>query len=218
MRSKVVFLLSLVMATITTFLLINYMQQTDVKGQTGPVMADVIVAKDVISENQRITREMVEVKKMVKEDIHPKTVTSLEEIDGKFATTKIDQGEVILAHRLKAEEEEAQVVSRKIKEGYRAVSIGVNIVQSVTNLIEPEDTVDVLFTETLKDESIKTKQILTNVRVLAVGRKITTPQPDDTYVEYSSVTLELIPDDARKLVEASEKGTIHLTLNSSLIP
>ena len=36
-------------------------------------------------------------------------------------------------------------------EGYRAVTVGVNINQSVSNLIEPEDEVDVILTKVAKD-------------------------------------------------------------------
>ena len=44
-----------------------------------------------------------------------------------------------------------------------------------------------------------------------------TKKEDEEYVEYSSVTLELKPEDAVKLVNASEKGDLHLTIHSKII-
>jgi pilus assembly protein CpaB len=129
----------------------------------------------------------------------------------------IVKDEQILSHRLVSEKEEITYVSRKLKEGYRAVSVGVNINQSVTNLIEPEDEVDVILTKTIKgvgsDSRVISEFILKKARVLAVGRKMVNPEDtEEPYVEYSSVTLELKPEDALKLVNSSQEGNIHFIL------
>ncbi|MDG5790060.1 Flp pilus assembly protein CpaB [Evansella sp. AB-P1] len=222
MRSKMVFILALLMGVITTFLFFQYIQQY---GEAQEVivenMVEVVVAKEIIAENQTITADMLEMIEVTEQSLHPQTVTVPSDIEGKFATTMIDRGEVILNHRLMDGDEEALIVSRKVKEGYRAVSVGVNIVQSVTNLIEPEDYVDVIFTEEVTEEDeteIKTEEILSKARVLAVGRKMLPPTNEQNqYVEYSSITLELEPDDANILINATARGSIHLTLHSKII-
>ncbi|MBM7572609.1 Flp pilus assembly protein CpaB [Aquibacillus albus] len=220
MKSRVILLLSLVMAIFTTFLFINYLQQNETKGASAPDVTKVVVAKEAIRQNQQMSVELVELTEVTKKDVHPTTLTSLEDVEGKIATAAIEKGEVILAHRVQADEAEEKVVSRKIKDGFRAVSVGVNIVQSVSNLIDPEDYVDVIHSKILEDDSVETEQLLSKVRVLAVGRKLTetTAGEDEGYVEYSSVTLELKPDDAKALIHASEEGLIHFTLHSSILP
>lgn len=55
-----------------------------------------------------------------------------------------------------------------------------------------------------------------NVRVLAVGRKLVRNPNGEDYVEYSSITLQLEPDDVVELVNASEIGTIHLAVRPSI--
>lgn len=180
--------------------------------------AGVVVAKEKIDKNEKITAEKLEVVQKPVKDVLPQTIKSVSEAEGKLALTMIEKGETILSHRLGSEKEEGVYVSRKVKEGYRAVTIGVNINQSVSNLIEPEDQVDVVFTKVIKDavnQAIPQSVILLEkARVLAVGRKMQTPeQTKEPYTEYSSVTLELKPEDALKLVNASEEGKIHLILN-----
>jgi pilus assembly protein CpaB len=95
--------------------------------------------------------------------------------------------------------------------------VGVDINQSVSNLIEPEDEVDVILTTVNKDKAnqplANSVVLLQKARVLAVGRKMVTPENSkEPYVEYSSVTLEVNPEDAVTLINATEQGKIHLIL------
>jgi pilus assembly protein CpaB len=219
-KSKMVLMLSLVMGIITTILFFQYMKQlnTEKVAITSVQTVGVVVAKEKIEKNEKISSEKLEIVQKSEKDVLPQTVKSLSDAEGKLATSMIEKGETILTHRLGSEQEEGVYVSRKVRDGYRGVSVGVNINQSVTNLIEPEDEVDVVFTKIIKN---KAKQdvpqsviLLNKARVLAVGRKMVTPEnTKDPYVEYSSVTLELKPEDAVKLVNASEIGKIHFILN-----
>ena len=53
--------------------------------------------------------------------------------------------------------------------------------------------------------------------VLAVGRKmVAATSEEEEYVEYTTVTLEVKPEDAVKLVNAAEKGNIHFTVHSKI--
>jgi pilus assembly protein CpaB len=219
MRSKVVLLLALVMALVTTALFFQYMKkfnQASTVSTTNTV--EVVVASEQIEKNERIPKEKLQIVQMEAAHVHPQAFRNVDDIIGKLATSVIAKDEQILSHRVISEKEEVTYVSRKIKVGYRAVSVGVNINQSVTNLIEPEDEVDVIFSKAKKvggtDSQVESKFILKKVRVLAVGRKMVIPEDsEEPYVEYSSVTLELKPDDALILVNSSEQGNIHFILH-----
>ncbi|WML57195.1 Flp pilus assembly protein CpaB [Neobacillus sp. PS2-9] len=218
MKSKMVLLLSLVMGMITTFLFFQYTKQMNTQKVSTVVMTDVVVAKEKIDKNEKIAADKLEVVQKPAKDVLPQTIKSVSEAEGKLAIAMIEKGEPILSHRLGSEKEEGVYVSRKVMEGYRAVTVGVNINQSVSNLIEPEDEVDVVFTKVVKDATNQpipqSVILLEKARVLAVGRKMQTPeQTKEPYTEYSSVTLELKPEDALKLVNASEEGKIHFILN-----
>ena len=222
MKSKFILFLALLMALITTFLFYNYMETLNEDQVANSNTVTVVVAKVNIRKNQKISKEMISFTKIPQKSIHPQEIKNFSEVDGFFANSAIAKGETILKHRLGSDAKEEIFVSKKIKEGYRAVSISVNFVQSVTNLIEPDDYVDVVFSEEQKinnDQTmINTQLILQRVHVLAVGRKMIESTSEDPYVEYASVTLELNQTDSVALINAHEKGNIHLILHSRIIP
>ncbi|OIJ14636.1 Flp pilus assembly protein CpaB [Anaerobacillus arseniciselenatis] len=217
MRSKFILLLAIVMGSITTILFYSYMKQYDATAAITESMVEVVVAAQPLKKNERITTDKVEVTSVPEKGLHPQAITSMEQLDGLIVNADISTGEVVLSHRVQREEDEKLFVSRKVKEGLRAVSVGVNFVQSVSNLVEPEDYVDVVFSEVIKvdgENIVNTELILENVRVLAVGRKLIESTSGENYMEYSAATLELTRDDTVRLVNASERGNIQLTLHS----
>ncbi|UTR12324.1 Flp pilus assembly protein CpaB [Evansella sp. LMS18] len=222
MRSKLVFFLAIGMGVFTTVLFFSYINQLDeAEAKEEKVMIPVVAAAEQISENQIVSSEMLKTIEVAEEDAHPLAVRDIGDIEGKFATTDLETDEIILSHRLKDNKEESEIVSRKVQDGYRAVSVGVDIVRSVANLIEPEDYVDVVLSEIIDlddTEDVRTEQILTKVRVLAVGQKMySEPEEEGEAAEYMTVTLELKPEDASTLINATEKGTVQFTLHSSII-
>jgi pilus assembly protein CpaB len=222
MKAKVVLLLALIMAIITTALFFQYMKSvkvtTTVETDSLPPTVEIVVAAKQIQKNERISSEKVKLVKVDEKGVHPNAARKLDEVVNKLATATIYEEEQILSKRLINEREETLYVSRKIREGYRAVSVGVNINQSVTNLIEPEDEVDVIFTKVKKVGDVDkatSEVILKNARVLAVGRKMIVPEDTkkEEYVEYSSLTIELKPEDAVLLIRSSHEGTLNFILN-----
>jgi len=232
MKSKGILLLAVVMGVVTTILFYQYMKRFDQEALQKQKMVEVAVAKKRIDKNQIISKEMIEMKQMPKEGVHPQTIQNLSEVEGKFATELIEVGEPLLGHMLQNQKEESLFVSRKIREGYRAVSVEVNFIESVSNLIEPEHFVDIVFSEQRKMENkqtpVKTELLLEKVRVLAVGKRMIEVPPKEgaskassdaaSYVEYTSITVEVKPEDALKLINASERGNIQFILQSNMVP
>lgn len=206
------------MGSITTVLFYSYMKEYDATAVVNENMVEVVVASQPLKKNERITLEKIEVTSVPERGLHPQAVTQIQELDGLIVNADIEAEEVILNHRVQREEDEQLFVSRKVKEGFRAISIGVNFVQSVSNLVEPEDYVDVIFSEVVEDVAgekiVKTELILENIRILAVGRKLIESSTEESYMEYSTATLELTAKDTIMLVNASERGNIQLTLHS----
>lgn len=222
MSAKSILLLAIIMGGITTLLFNNYLKNTatPVSMENTETTVEIIVAAEALKKNERITSEKLAVTTIPEKALHPETITSKEELEGLFVNADIEIGEAFLSHRVQREEEEKLFISRKIKDGFRAISLDVTYVQSVSTLITPEDLVDVIFSgldsiEAEEDNSIN-KILLENVRVLAVGRQIVEPTSAENYAEYSTVTFEVTPEDAIKLLNASAQGTIHLMLNSRI--
>jgi pilus assembly protein CpaB len=209
-------MIAIVMGLVTTLLFYQYTKKINVDKTETAKTVKVVVAKEKIAMNETITAKKLEVVQMPEKAVLPQSVKSITEAEGKGAAAVIEKGEPILSHRLITASEENIYVSRKVREGYRAVSVGVNFTQSVSNLIEPEDLVDVVCTKGDQNNqaSLVSTILFEKVRVLAVGRKMVTPeQPKGKYAEYSSVTLELQPQDAVQLINATQQGKINLILN-----
>ncbi|OZM58139.1 Flp pilus assembly protein CpaB [Lottiidibacillus patelloidae] len=216
MNAKVTLIISLFLGAITTFMFFTYMQKQTPQPVVQEDLQPVIVAKQAISENTIITAEMVEEMLVPTKTVHPNATIDVSAIEGMVAIATIAKGETLLINHLQKVEEEEKFISRKIKEGYRAVALGVNFVQSVSNLIEPEDYVDVI--ATIKDDKDKliSELILEKVRVLAVDRRMVESDNNIEFAAYSSVTLELKALDAVKAINASERGNIHFIVYSKV--
>jgi pilus assembly protein CpaB len=228
MRSRNILILALAMALITTVLFNQYLKNLDKKYKKSQNKVSVIAAKADIKKNQRVNVDMLEVKEVDSDSVYAESIKKIEELEGKYALTDIKKGEILLPFRFTDRFKENQLLTRKVREGFRAVSVEVNFVESVSNLIQPEDYVDVVFSEEIKrsgaNSVINTVFILENVRVLAVGKRLSENelQSSDTKdattneTEYVSVTLELNPSDSVKLINADERGKIKLILRSKI--
>ncbi len=219
MKSKVIMLLAIVMGLVTTFLFYNYV--SNIKGTPASELKTIetLVAVRDIKKNELISQDMLEKVLLMDNGLYSEAIRDSARLNGKYALADIAKGEPFLPHRVLGAAEEKLFVSRKIKEGYRGVSIGVNHVQSVSTLIEPEDYVDVIFTK-LGERDLGTvtvsKILIERARVLAVGRRMIETVDGELFVEYSSATLELKSPETVKIVNAANDGILTLTLHSRI--
>ncbi|WP_082053691.1 Flp pilus assembly protein CpaB [Gordoniibacillus kamchatkensis] len=219
MRSKLILIVAIVLGLVTTVLFFNYMKRYDEISTANETLVQAVVAKKAIKRNETVSADALQLAQVPKKGLHPEAVKTIAEAQGKIANADIAPGEVLLSHHLQSKKEEALLVSRKVRDGYRAVSVGVNLVRSVSNLIEPEDEVDVIATpEKVTGQPVVSTLILEKARVLAIGRRMVEATEGTPYVEYATVTLEVKPADAVAIVNAQERGSISLTLYSRLVP
>lgn len=215
MRAKLLLIVAVILGLITTFFFVKYMNQFEEVSTVNEDLVDVVVVRSEIKKNQIITRDMLALKQLPKLGLHPQAITNIDDVVGRFALTDMVEGEVLLPHRSVSVAAESKMVSRKIQEGQRGVSVEVNMVQSVSNLIEPEDYVDVFHTkpETSTEPAVTTL-VLEKIRVLAVERRMVEEDSEHPYLEYYTVALEIKPEDRLKLVHANQTGAITLVLHS----
>ena len=113
------------------------------------------------------------------------------------------------------------------RSGWRAISIPVSQVSSVSGLIRPNNFVDVIgtfhFPDAKGDASLDTvtMTILQRVKVLATGTDIGYAQQNGVQTgvsaagrSYSTVTLELTPKEVEMIIFAQQKGSLTLSLRS----
>lgn len=107
--------------------------------------------------------------------------------------------------------------------GMRAVSIGVDAVSGTAGLIWPGDRVDLILTQTLTGQNtpsghqIVGEIVLSNVRVIAIDQKLVeggVPSDPGGHLA-QTVTLEVTPRQAERVVVATRLGQLSLAVHSA---
>ncbi len=150
-------------------------------------------------------------------NVPPGGFQQVQPLAGRVVIRQVSAGDAITEQKLMPKEGAATagVMSYIIPQGHRAVTVGVNEVAGVAGFVAPNNRVDVILTTPIprgaNGENIS-KIILQNVTVLATGQ--ITEQKEGKPVVVPTVTLDLVPEDAEKLVLASSKGSLQLLLRS----
>lgn len=130
------------------------------------------------------------------------------------------------------------LLSSKLNPGYRAVTISVDGAQLVSGRLLPNDRVDLVLTPgasqggsvipmpsmpSSQPNMVGVTRILDNVRVIAIGGATEPEKPESGQMETSmlkdaTVTLELRPEEARRVLAANALGKIALLLRRPLDP
>lgn len=136
---------------------------------------------------------------------------------GRVAIRFLSPGDQITESKLIPKEgsQPSGVMTYIVPKGHRAVTVAVNEVAGVAGFLAPNNRVDIVLTTPIpndpKNETIS-KIVLQNVTVLATGQ--ITEQKEGKPAVVPTVTLDLMPADAEKLVHASHKGSLQLLLRN----
>ena len=135
------------------------------------------------------------------------------EIVGKFATQTIYPNEVIVRQRLR-DNQGGSSLSNILSRGMRAVSVRVNEATGVAGFLLSGNHVDILNTRKAPDsDAIVTHLVLQNVKILAVDQDASTDDKGKPTLA-KTVTVEVRPQEASKLMRAAEVGTIQMVLRN----
>lgn len=145
-------------------------------------------------------------------------------IVGRKLDVSKEKGEILQWSDISQAYGRAAGLAGRVRKNYRAISVAVDNISSVNNLIKPEDNVDIIgtfrFPEMRGDNSLDTLTltILQNVRVLATGAQWETNYGaaggENFRGGYSTVTLELSPKEVEMIIFASQKGKLSLSLRN----
>jgi pilus assembly protein CpaB len=107
-------------------------------------------------------------------------------------------------------------LTAKIPDGMRAVAVVTNELNNVSGFLFPGSHVDVLvsFRPEADNKEPMTITVLQNVQVLSTGEKLQ-PDPNGKPQNVKVVTVLLSPDDAEKLLLASNQGTVQFVLRNA---
>lgn len=173
-------------------------------------MARIVVATQPLDFGSALTAENIRLQNFPANSVPVGAFFSVEELlqGGNVALRPIVPGEPILADKLSGR----AVLSAKLPEGMRAMSIPINATNAVSGFIRPADIVDILLTRDLGEGESATEVIMEAVQVLAIG----TVQSENATEPGLAGTATMLVDlyGAQKLTLARKMGEMSLVLRN----
>lgn len=180
---------------------------------------NVVVAKAEIPLGAKITVDQLGLAPIPNASAPVGAFRKLEEVVGRVAVTPIGIREPITNLKL-APEGVGAGLPAVIPEGYRAMTVKVDDVVGVSGFVMPGSYVDVVAVivpvsqNNASTQGPISKIVLQNIKVLASGPKIDSPEDQRQPTEVKAVTLQVTPEQAEKLVLAANEGKLQLVMRN----
>lgn len=214
---KKVRILALVSALLTAALLYVFLGSLSEAAKGKRV--NVLTAARDIPANTPITAEMLKTVAIPAEAMTPGALLDSARALGKLSQDKIYTGEQIISSRLIAPgESTAKTLSYAVEPGKRAITISVNNTSGVGFMLSPGNHVDLIGYFAPNGANVSVAAVLMeNLTVLAVDSIIAKDgKTKNDQGSYSSLTLQVTPEQALKLTMAQAEGEIRAVLRSPL--
>ncbi|MBX9903914.1 MAG: Flp pilus assembly protein CpaB [Burkholderiales bacterium] len=192
------------------------------KAKGGP-SAKVVVPRKNLPGGSAITSDMVAGRSIPADLVSPDMITpdNFDKYDGAKLIRNVERG---LPLRTSDVEEKGRDFSSLIETGSRAITIDIDELNSIAQMVRPGNLVDLfLIMPDLSDLSGNNQQItllMQRVKVIATGQTVrkadafTAPQPGvpQGVIRYSNLTFEVSPDQAARIALAQQLGRIRAVL------
>src|SRR4029450_55453 len=174
MQSRVLaILIAVVLALVATAAMVVYVNGADRRAIAEQRPVRILVAKANIKAGTTgedvLNGPLVEWKEVSQKSAVPGGFRSLTQLEGKFAAVDIVKGEELLPSRWVGADEVEGRGLLTIPDDSQALSIGLDITRQVAGFVTPGDNVGIVLTLPTPEGGTKTRFLLQNVRVLAVG-------------------------------------------------
>lgn len=179
------------------------------KGQT----VNVVVAKRELRKGDRITEDTVAVRAVPVDYAHSQAIfpENFEQAAGQALGFPLKPGEMVLWGLL--ETKRAPTFSSRVAEGRRAITVPVDEINSISGMLEPGDLVDLVLTVEQGGEKLSFV-MQQKVPVLATGQRSVDDPKSGEKRQYSTVTLDTTPEQARNIIRAREAGELTALLRN----
>lgn len=192
----------------------NVINKKKTTGQAPGEFVQVVVARGDIAPGTPLTAENLTLAPIPGKEAPAHTYTAAADLDGRVASVPLVAGQPI-NEKLLAPKGQGIGLQAMIPEGFRAVTIEVNEFTGLAGMVAPGMNVDVV--GTFRDENSRetyARTVVQNLKVIAVGPRMTPSPSDDQREMYKSVTLLASPKDAEKVELAAYVGRPRLALRS----
>lgn len=210
---KKVLIFAIIIGLLTVFGLNKYIKGLSTAQVVQIPYSKVVTAVNTIPANVVITAEMVALKSMPSESVHPEAATTLDKVVGRTSNSDIVKDEQILSSRLV--DTSKSTLAYRVPEGMRAVAIPNSEISGVAGYINAGDKIDILATYDKEDIApvSTTYTQLQNIEVAAVG-SLALSQSDQQKAMPASITVFVKPAQAEVLAYAIANGSLFCSLRN----
>ena len=203
--------LAVLIAAVAAYVLYTYLRGQEQKLTEAVATERIVVAAVEIPMGTTINMTQVKTSEWPKASKPQGSFPAAAQVIGRTSTQTFLAGDAITEPKLMPKEGPVGIMTYKIPEGHRAMTVGVDQVAGVAGFLNPGNIVDVVLI-VLPPGSTQTlgKIVLQNVPVLAIGQIV--EQKEGKPVVVPTVTVDVTPEDAEKLSIASTQGKLQLVL------
>lgn len=207
--------IALFLAGVASWLVYDYLSKKSKETEAGKGKGIVVAAAD-IPVGSKLNATHLKMMAWPATSIPPGSFTDTKSLIDRISIRPISPGEPLTEAKLMPRDGApgAGIMTYIIPDGHRAVTVAVNEVAGVAGFLSPHNKVDVVLTTippgSTDPNATISKIVLQNVPILATGQ--ITEQKDGKPVVVPTVTIDLTPEDAEKLVVASSKGSLQMLL------
>ncbi len=209
-RAWVVLGVAIVIGVLAALAARNYLHGriADLEARARGKNMNVVVAKRDLPKGTRLSTENVAVRPIPADYAHSNAVLpeQYDRIEGGVLAFPVKSGEAVLWSLL--EGRKVPTFSARVEAGRRAITVPVDEINSISGLLEPGDLIDLLVTVDRERRKL-TVPLLQKVQVMATGQRSVDDPRSGERRSYSTVTLDIDPQQAQDLIVAREAG--HLT-------
>ncbi len=221
---------AVVLGILAVLLIVHYLHKTknqyqqELESKLSQGMAQVVVPTANLPAGTLVNGSNMAQRLFPRDLLYPDTITTQKwsKFAGRALRRPVQAGKPLLAADFNSES--ISEFAALLKDNHRAVTISVDDINSISGMIQPGDRIDVMM---LVSGNSKTAllPLLHYVRVLATGGKIFNPageaaglpkpkQPGASLTDqYSTLTLELTPEQASDLMVARKVGSLKIALS-----
>ena len=191
--------------------LANRLAEIDARAKGKTV--NVVVAKRELRKGERITTDTVAIRPIPVDYAHSQAITPehFERANGQPLAYPVNPGEMVLWGLL--ENKRTATFSVRVKPGHRAMTVPVDEINSISGMLEPGDTIDLMASIEQKGKT-HVFTLLQNVMVMATGQRAENDPKSGEKRMYSTVTLDTSPEEAFNIIRAREAGKLTALLRN----
>lgn len=177
----------------------------------GEMVERVVATKD-LAKGTRLATNNLSIRKVPRDWAHSNAVTptQFEQVKDLELALPAQRGEQLLWSQI--EGKKAPTLSSRLISGRRAVTVAVDEISSISGMLSPGDAIDLV--ASVKNAGRSTMvPVLQAVYVLATGTRVEQTAADGQR-SYTTVTLDVNPQEARRIMAAREVGRLTALLRA----